>query len=116
MLLNGDVDFGKYRFFYNSKTYDNTNCCICLYSEDILLPLRVRTVKVGDKMEVKNLNGTKKVSDIFINEKVPKYERESYPLVVDSNDKIIWIPNLKKSKFAKDKSEKYDIIIKCEAR
>ena len=116
VLLNGDVDFGKYRFFYNSKTYDNTNCCICLCREDILLPLKVRTVKVGDKMEVKNLNGTKKVSDIFIDEKVPKYERESYPLVVDSNDKIIWIPNLKKSKFAKDKSEKYDIIIKCEAR
>ena len=116
LVLNDDLDFGKYRFCYNPKIYDNTNSCICLNSENVTLPLRIRTVKPGDKMAVKNLNGTKKVSDIFINAKVPKYERESYPIVVDSDDKIIWIPNLKKSKFAKDKSEKYDIIIKCEAR
>ena len=31
---------------------------------------------------------------------------------MDSNDNILWVPNLKKSKFNKKKEEKYDIILK----
>ena len=67
-------------------------------------------------MYIKNLNGSKKISDIFIDSKLPKEERINYPILVDASDTIIWLPGLKKSQFAKDKSEKYDIIIKCEAR
>ena len=95
---------------------NKSNSCIALDTTTIKLPLKIRTIQEKDRMNVKNLNGSKKVSDIFINSKVPKYEREGYPILVDSNDEILWIPNIKKSKFAKDKSEKYDIIIKCEAR
>ena len=46
-------------------------------------------------------------------------KRNSYPLLVDSNDNILWIPNIKKSAFCIKKDEKeqnYDIIIKCEER
>ena len=71
---------------------------------------------IGTKIEVKNLNGHKKISDIFIEKKIPKYKRNNYPIVVDSKNNILWIPGLKKSKFSKEKTEKYDIIIKCEAR
>ena len=67
-------------------------------------------------MTIKNLKGSKKVSDIFTNSKLPKEKRKDYPILVDAKDTIIWIPGLKKSQFAKDKSEKYDIITKCEAR
>ena len=37
-----------------------------------------------------------------------------YPIVVDSNDEIIWLPGLKKSKFDSKNSGKYDIILLCE--
>jgi tRNA(Ile)-lysidine synthetase-like protein len=80
------------------------------------LPLKIRSVKAGDKMQVKNLNGNKKISDIFIDEKVPKAKRSTYPIVVDAKNTVLWVPNLKKSQFSKDKSEKYDIIIRCKAR
>ena len=40
-----------------------------LKSKDIKLPLYVRNRRDGDKIEVKGLNGRKKVSDIFIDEK-----------------------------------------------
>ena len=41
-------------------------------------------------------------------------ERFSKPVLqLDSNDNIIWLPGIKKSKFDKSKNEKYDIIIKC---
>jgi tRNA(Ile)-lysidine synthase len=80
--------------------------------DDVALPLYVRTRKYGDKMYLKKINGGKKVKDIFIDCKVSISDRDKWPVVVDSKDKIIWIPGLKKSKFTKLKNEKYDIIIK----
>ena len=116
IILDKDTKYGNFRFYYNINEMNKSNSCIALDTTTIKLPLKIRTIQEKDRMNVKNLNGSKKVSDIFINSKVPKYEREGYPILVDSNDEILWIPNIKKSKFAKDKSEKYDIIIKCEAR
>ena len=49
---------------------------------------------------------------IFIDKKITVNERNTWPIVVDSNDVIVWLPGLKKSKFDKQKSEKYDIILK----
>lgn len=91
---------------------DHSNACIKLNTKEIALPLYVRTKQDGDKMEVKNLHGTKKVKDIFIDSKIPKKLREEWPVVVDSEGKVLWIPGVKKSKFDKEKSEKYDIILK----
>ena len=48
---------------------------------------------------------------------MPINVRDTYPLLVDNDDNILWIPNIKKSKFNKKKSEKYDIILKyCETK
>ena len=82
-------------------------------SKDVSLPLRVRTRRIGDKMTIKNFKGSKKVSDILINSKIPKRERDLWPIVVDSKDTIIWIPKIKKSKYNRLKDEKCDIIFKC---
>ena len=92
---------------------DSNNNNVCrIDSSEISLPLYIRTRKLGDKMFLKKLNGYKKVKDIFIDCKVPVKERDKWPIVVDSQDRIIWMPGLKKSKFTKLKNEKYDIIIK----
>ena len=116
IILNKDIVLDNFEFYYNSKDGDNTNSCIYLLSSEINLPLKVRPINNGDKMQVKNLNGSKKVSDIFIDSKLPKEKRSTYPVLVDSNNTVLWIPNIKKSQFSKDKSEKYDIIIRCKAR
>lgn len=63
-------------------------------------------------MKLKKLNGSKKVKDIFIDSKIQIDQRDKWPIVVDSKDEIIWIPGIKKSKFTKSKSEKYDIILR----
>lgn len=81
-------------------------------SKEISLPLYIRNKKDGDIIEVLGLNGTKKVKDIFINEKISRNLRDKYPLVVDSKNNVIWIPGIKKSKYDKSKHGKYDIIIK----
>lgn len=117
VLIDKDMKLSDYYFYYNDETKkDNTNSCILLNSNEIKLPLYIRSYDNGDRIVVKNLNGSKKVSDIFIDNKVPKHKRSTYPILVDANNTILWVPNLKKSQFSKDFSEKYDIIIKCEAR
>ena len=94
---------------------EKSNFVIRLNSEDIKLPLIIRNRLNGDVIKLKNL-GSKKVKDIFIDSKVDKDERNSYPLVVDSDGNILWIPGLKKSKFDKEKDEKYDIILSSERK
>ena len=102
----------KYYFYNTNNSKVKSNYVIRLSSKDIKLPLIIRTKIDGDKIEVKNLSGTKKVKDIFIDEKIDKKKRSEYPIVTDSNNVVLWIPGIKKSKFDKDISEKCDIIIK----
>lgn len=72
---------------------------IQLRPEDVTLPLIVRTKKAGDRMTIKGLDGTKKIKDIFINEKIPISERKNWPVITDQSGEIIWLPGLKKSIF-----------------
>ena len=46
-----------------------------------------------------------------LREKIKSKERDIWPVVLDSNDKIVWLPGLKKSKFDKELTEEYDIIL-----
>lgn len=95
-----------------SKCEWTNNYCTRLNSNEISLPLYVRTRKNGDKIEVKGLSGRKKINNIFIDEKIKANERELWPIVCDSDGRILWLPGLKKSKFDKDKNEEYDIILR----
>jgi len=63
-------------------------------------------------MYIKGMDGSKKVKDIFINSKIKLNDRDSWPIVLDSKNRIVWIPGVKKSKFDKKKSESYDIILR----
>ncbi len=63
---------------------------------DVKLPLHIRTRKPGDRMRWKGLNGSKKIKDIFIDEKIPLEERNNWPMIVDDNDVILWLVGLKK--------------------
>lgn len=89
---------------------DANNVCR-LNSKEIKLPLFLRNKKNGDYIEIKGLNGKKKIKDIFIDSKVPMEKRDNYPLLIDSEDNILWIPNIKKSKYNVKKDEFCDIIL-----
>ncbi len=100
------------KILIKEETDDTSNYTIRLNSKELSMPLIVRTRQNGDKMEIKNLNGHKKIKDIFINEKISETARNSWPILTDQNNQIIWLPGLKKSKFDKQKHENYDIIIR----
>ena len=93
----------------NADTDGNDVCR--LNSKNIALPLYLRNKKNGDYIEVLGLNGKKKIKDIFIDSKIPLDLRDNYPLLVDADDNILWIPNIKKSKYNVKKDDFYDIIL-----
>ena len=95
-----------------SDTDETSNYVCRLNKNDVVLPLRVRTRQNGDKMSIKGMIGSKKINDIFIDSKIPTKERNLWPVVVDSDENIVWLPGLKKSKFDKPKEEKCDIILR----
>ena len=93
------------------ETEETSNYYIKLDSKELSLPLHIRSKKDGDRMIIKNMNGYKKLKDIYIDSKIPLQERNTRPILVDSKGNILWLPGIKKSKFAKANGENYDIIL-----
>lgn len=125
LFLSKKTDIHEYNFEFEDKaslpngkfiekidaSEYNTNYYCRLSNKDINFPLRIRTRKNGDKMTVKNMEGMKKINDIFTDMKIPKNLRDSWPILVDNNDNILWLPGLKKSKFDIEKDCNCDIIL-----
>jgi tRNA(Ile)-lysidine synthase len=54
-------------------------------------PLVVRNRRRGDSFRPLGLQGHKKLQDFFVDAKVGRHDRDSVPLVVDSNGQIVWV-------------------------
>ena len=118
-ITSYEIEFNNYVLLPNNhvierveEVNDNSNNICRLSSNDVTLPLIVRTRRIGDRMLVKGLDGSKKVKDIFIDKKINLEKRDSWPIVVDSKGKIVWIPGIKKSVYDKKKVDSYDIVLK----
>ena len=58
------------------------------------LPLVVRSREPGDRLTPYGMNGTKKVQDIFVDEKIPEHLRDTIPIVT-CGDAVVWIPGFR---------------------
>jgi tRNA(Ile)-lysidine synthase len=59
-------------------------------------PLSVRTRAPGDRIQPLGLEGTTKVSDIMINNRIPELARARWPIVV-SGDEVVWVAGVRMS-------------------
>ena len=53
--------------------------------------LAVRSRRPGDSIRPLGLAGRKKLQDVLVDRKVPRGERDRVPLVVDADDRILWV-------------------------
>ena len=70
------------------------NGCLdaAVQADRLALPLAVRSRKPGDRLSPRGLGGrTKKLQDFLVDRKVAREERDLLPLVVDSEDRIVWV-------------------------
>ncbi len=71
--------------------------CGALFDADRLdQRLVVRNFVRGDRIRPLGMEGERKLTDVFIDKKLPRERRANWPLVV-SGDEIIWIPALVRS-------------------
>lgn len=71
-----DIPKIKYTKWFDYDTIKNT--------------IFLRTRKPGDFMQINTEGGTKSLKDIFINDKIPREERDNIPLLCDG-DHVMWI-------------------------
>jgi tRNA(Ile)-lysidine synthase len=58
----------------------------------VALPLAVRSRRRGDRLRPAGMGGRqKKLQDLFVDRKIARELRDSVPLVVDSDDRILWV-------------------------
>ncbi|MFC5653356.1 tRNA lysidine(34) synthetase TilS [Paenibacillus solisilvae] len=69
-------------------------------ADQIAYPLTVRNRRPGDRMQVLGLNGTKKVQDMFVDDRIAPSRRERMPILVDAAGRILWIPGVRRSEYA----------------
>ena len=76
----------------------------------IRLPLSIRSYRSGDVMSLFGHSGSKKISRLFIDQKIPKEWRNKWPIVMDGEGNILWVPLLKRSHLAPCRPETSSII------
>lgn len=86
------------------------NSCVLDY-DTLSLPLTIRSKKPGDRLHPKGLKGTQKLKSIFINAKINPDRRKAWPVVVDGQGTILWLPGLRHSENAAYQEQKKKYLI-----
>jgi tRNA(Ile)-lysidine synthase len=73
------------------------------------LPLTARSWREGDKFVPFGLSGTKKVHDVFIDEKVTASRRAMIPIICDGEG-IIWVAGVRRADRARIKDDTRTIL------
>ena len=70
----------------------NPDSSIAIVRSDVCPgPLAVRNRRPGDRFHPVGVGGQKKLQDFFVDRKVARQQRDLVPLVVDHQDRIVWV-------------------------
>ncbi|RJQ14674.1 MAG: tRNA lysidine(34) synthetase TilS [Nitrospiraceae bacterium] len=74
----------------NAEDYGDGKSDVVIDADKIHCPLTIRSRQEGDCFYPAGFGRRKKLQDFFVDEKVPRDERDSVPIVLSGND-IVWI-------------------------
>lgn len=75
----------------NDRRFKQSKDLAYIDGDRLIFPLLLRNWQEGDKFKPLGMEGYKKLSDFFIDQKVPLSEKEQIPVLVNGNGEIIWI-------------------------
>jgi tRNA(Ile)-lysidine synthase len=92
---NREVDYGGYKLTLlhdDSPLIIRDNPMAVSVDADLLsYPLKLRAWEQGDYFYPFGMKSRKKLSDFFIDQKVPLHEKGEIPILVNGNGEVIWI-------------------------
>ena len=102
----------KFELIENKKiTFKTAKNIAYLNADKIDFPLCFRKWKEGDSFTPFGMNGKKKLSDYFIDEKFSIPEKEATWLLTDKNDNIIWVVKSRTDNYFKVNSTTKTILL-----
>lgn len=113
LTTNEDIIINNMYKFYFSKILPQNNAkYLKLCYNDLKLPFCIRNRKKGDFI---NMNfGNKKVARLMIDAKLDAQKRAHTPIVLDSENNILWVYAIAKSKSVEQQKLNGDIFLVCE--
>jgi tRNA(Ile)-lysidine synthase len=93
-----EVAIGQQKITFTTShhlIFEATPSKIYLDFDQLIFPLVVRFRQNGDKFMPLGMSTFKKISDFFIDEKVPLPQKDTIPLLVNGNGQIIWVVGLR---------------------
>ena len=98
MLINQadrEVNYGRYKLNIlhddSPLIVKNNPMAVSVDTDLLIYPLTLRRWQTGDHFFPLGMKGRKKLSDFFIDQKIPLHQKDEIPLVVNGNGGIIWI-------------------------
>ena len=77
----------------------------CFDTAKLTWPLSVRALRPGDRMAPRGGRGTRKLSDLLIDAKIPRQERAILPVLCDASGAILCVPGLRPSEIGRPGGE-----------
>ncbi|TSI05480.1 tRNA lysidine(34) synthetase TilS [Lysinibacillus sp. BW-2-10] len=109
-LLEAEVPINKWTKLQGARLYigeasnnlalENQSSSNLFYfnSQNFTPPLRIRARKDGDRISLKGMDAQKRLSRIFIDEKIPIHERDTWPVLVDAKEEILALIGIRVNK------------------
>ena len=86
-------------------------------ADTLAFPIRLRTREVGDRIQLPGMSNSKRLSRLFIDEKVPLTKRDDWPLVVDAHNEVLAALGLRvSSKFSRTRRTVDDYVFIVEPK
>ena len=74
-------------------------------AERVAWPLVLRPPRPGDRMRPRGGRGSRKLSDLLIDHKVPRVDRATLPVLTGADDTILFVPGLRPSEAGRTGAE-----------
>jgi len=111
-LENFSISLERYKRI--PKKYHTGNDIEFISGDSISDRLVLRTWQKGDRIQLLGMQGTKKISDVLTDLKIPSYKRKNQLVLVNNKDKeIVWIVGKRISEKYKVTEETKSIIKLC---
>lgn len=99
ILSVGNYFFNEYQLklkeIHEKPSILNNKNQIYIELKQLQFPLKLRYWQQGDSFRPFGMKGYKKLSDYFINQKIPLQQKSKIPILVNGNDEIIWVCGLR---------------------